>query len=129
MALIVVNPVPRSTNTLVFPAAGLLIPVNANSATVAFTMPNLSERQNSSQHLDYAIEIQVAPSTAWKAYLMAGWNGGSTLVGKHSTVIAPPPVATLGGEFFAAFAGSRARVSAKLTEPMTLGGTISSTRI
>jgi hypothetical protein len=131
MASITVAPAPRSTaTTLFFPIAGVLIPVNANSATVAFDMPLLAERFNSSQHLDYGIEVQDAsPSTLWKAYLQAGWNGGSTFTGKNSTVINPPPTATVGGAFFGAYAGRRARVAVKLTEPMTLGGTISSTRI
>lgn len=129
MAQIVVDPAPRSTNTLFFPVNGLLIPANVNSATVAFDMPNLSERLNSSQHMDYAIQIQFAGSTVWKDHLNAGWDGGSTDTGKNSTVINPAPAATLGGDFFGAYAGNRARVKAKLTEPMTLGGTISSTRI
>lgn len=130
MASITVVPAVRSTTALAFPIAGLVIPSNANSATVAFTMPNLSERLNSSQHMDYGIEIQdVAPSTLWKAYLQAGWNGGSTFTGKNSTVVNPAPTATVGGDFFGAYAGRRARVAVKLKEPMTLGGTISSTRI
>ena len=130
MAQITVAPAPRSTNTLFFPVNGLTIPSNANSATIAFTMPIDAQRANSSQHLDYGIEVQDAsPSTNWKAYLQAGWNGGTGIVAKNSTVLNPPPSATVGGDFFGAFTGRRARVSVKLAEPMTLGGTLSSTRI
>ncbi len=128
MADITVNPAPRSTNALVFPANGLVIPANADRATVAFDMPILAERLNSSQHMDFGIEVQDAsPSTLWKPYVQAGWNGGSTDTGKNSTVINPPPQLTVSGDFFASFAGRRARVAVKLSEPMTLGGTISST--
>jgi hypothetical protein len=128
MAFIVVPAAVRSTNALAFPVNGLVIPANANSAMVQFDMPNQTERTNSSQHMDFGIEVQIAPSTSWKPYIQAGWNG-STQLGKNSTVVNPAPFIQVGGGFFAAFAGERARVSVKLKEPMTLGGTISSTRV
>lgn len=129
MALIVVAAALRSTNALAFPVNGLLIPANVNSAMVAFDMPNLSERLNSSQRMDFGIELQVSGSTSWKAYTQASWSGGSTSTGKNSTVVNPAPTIQISSEFFQAFSGGRARVAVKLTEPMTLGGTISSTRI
>jgi len=128
MASITVNPAPRSSNALAFPVNGLTIPDNAQYGSVAFTMPNAAERASTSQHLDYGIEVQVAPSTVWEAYLQAGWDGGTGQTGKNSTVVNPPPVATVSGDFFQAFGGQKVRVAVKLREPMTLGGTITSSR-
>lgn len=129
MAQIVVNPAVRSSNAIRFPAAGLTIPSNANQASIVFTMPIAAERASTSARLDFGIDVQIAPSTTWKPYLQASWVGGTGLTAKNSTVLNPPPSATVGGDFFAAFAGQKASVSVKLSQPMTLGGTISSTRV
>jgi hypothetical protein len=129
MAQIVVAPALRSTNaTLRFPANGLTIPANAQFGSVVFDMPVASERASTGAHMDFSIDVQVAPSTVWKPYLQARWNGGTGQTGKHSTVLNPPPSASVGGDFFQAFAGEKASISIKLTQPMTLGGTITSSR-
>lgn len=125
MALFTIPAALRSTSAvLVFPVAGATIPANAKTATVTLLMPVDAERANSSQHIDFGVEIQISPSTVWEAYLMAGWNGGTGYIGKNSTVVNTPPVATLGGDFFAGYAGQLARLRATLREPMTLGASI-----
>jgi hypothetical protein len=129
MAFIVVNPALRSSNALAFPVNGLTVPANANVASVNFTMPVDAERASTSARLDFDIQVSTNAGATWKSYLRAGWAGGTGATDKNSTVLNPPPRATLGGDFFAAFAGHLARVGVKLSEPMTLGGTISSTRI
>jgi hypothetical protein len=129
MANLVVTPALRSTTALRFPAAGLTIPANANSASIAFTMPVDAERASTAARLDFGIDVSTDGGATWKPYLQASWTGGSGGTGKNSTVLNPPPGATVGGDFFAAFAGQKASVSVKLATPMTLGGTISSTRI
>ncbi len=129
MAFIVVNPALRSSNALRFPPAGLTIPSNANSASIVFVMPVDAERASTSARMDYGIDVSTNGGTTWKPYLQAGWIGGTGGTGKNSTVVNPPPTATLAGDFFAAFAGQKASISVKLSEPMTLGGTISSTKI
>lgn len=129
MAHIVVNPALRSTNALRFPPAGLTIPANANTASIVFDMPVDAERASTSARLDYGIDVSTNGGATWKPYLQAGWIGGTGLIGKNSTVVNPPPNATVGGEFFETFAGQLASVSVKLRTPMTLGGTISSTHI
>lgn len=129
MANLVVNPALRSSNALRFPAGGLLIPANANSASIQFTMPVDAERASTSARLDFGIDVSTNGGTTWKPYMQASWQGGGGVTGKNSTVLNPPPAATVGGGFFGAFAGQRASISIKLSEPMTLGGTISSTQI
>lgn len=129
MANIVVNPALRSTNALRFPAGGLTIPANANSASIQFTMPVDAERASTSARLDFGIDVSTNGGTTWKPYIQGGWQGGSGFFGKNSTVLNPAPGATVAGDFFVAFAGQKASISIKLSEPMTLGGTISSTRI
>lgn len=129
MANILVTPALRSTSAIRFPAGGLLIPSNANSAAIQFTMPVDAERASTSARLDFGIDVSTNGGATWKPYLQAGWTGGSGFPGKNSTVLNPPPGATVSGEFFVTFAGQRASISVKLSEPMTLGGTISSTRI
>lgn len=128
MANIIVNPAVRSTNAIRFPAGGLVIPSNANSASVSFAMPVNAERASTSARMDFGIDVSLDGGVTWKPFMQAGWRGGTGATGKNSTVLNPPPSASVGGDFFAAFAGQRASISVKLTEPMTLGGTISSTR-
>lgn len=129
MAFIVVNPALRSSNALRFPVNGLTVPSNANQAAIVFTMPVDSERASTSARMDFGIDVSTDGGATWESYLQAGWIGGTGTTGKNSTVLNPPPMATVGGEFFAAFAGQKASISVKLSEPMTLGGTISSTRV
>lgn len=129
MAFILVNPAVRSTNALRFPPGGLTIPANANSATIQFTMPVDAERASTSARMDFGIDVSTNGGTTWKPYLQAGWTGGSGGHGKNSTVLNPPPGATVAGDFFQSFAGQKASISVKLSESMTLGGTISSTNI
>jgi hypothetical protein len=127
MAILTIAPAPRSTT--VIHTGSVTVPANANTATVSFLMPVDAERASTSQHLDYSIDISTNGGTTWKPYLNAGWNGGTGAIAKNSTVVNPPPGSALGGDFFAAFVGASVRVSAKLTEPMTLGLTASSTRL
>lgn len=129
MANIVVSPALRSSNALRFPAGGLTIPSNANSASIVFTMPVDAERASTSARMDFGIDVSTNGGTTWKPYLQAGWIGGTGFIAKNSTILNTPPSATLGGDFFVSFAGQKASVSVKLSEPMTLGGTISSTHI
>jgi hypothetical protein len=115
----------RSTTAmLVAPVGGVVIPANAKTATVTLLMPVDAERALSSQHIDFGVELLISPSTTWKPYLLAGWNGGTGVIGKFSTVVNTPPSATLGGDFFAGYAGQLARLRATLTVPMTLGARI-----
>lgn len=127
MAFIVVAPAVRSTNALRFPAGGLTIPANANQASIQFTMPIDAERASTSARLDFGIDVSTNGGATWKPYLQAGWVGGSGTTGKNSTVLNPPPAATVASDFFQSFAGHKASISVKLSEPMTLGGTINST--
>lgn len=124
MAQFTIDAAPRSTNTLQFPANGVLIPANAHEVSIALTMPIDAERASTSARADFGVELLVSPSTTWKNYLMAGWTGGSGFPGKNSTVLNPAPVAMIGGDFFGAYAGERARLSLKLSEPMTVGAVI-----
>lgn len=113
-----------TTATLVFPVAGAVIPAGAKTATVTLLMPIDADRANSSQIVDFAVELQISPSTGWKPYVTAGWKGGGLQTGKFSTIVNPAPSVTLGGDFFAGYAGQLARLRATITEPMTLGATL-----
>lgn len=125
MATFTINPAVRSTTAVLFaPVNGVTIPAGAHTAMVELLMPSDAERASTSAHVDFGVELQISPSTNWKPFLMAGWNGGSGVTGKNSTVLNPPPTATLGGDFFVGYAGQLARLRVKLTEPMTLGATI-----
>lgn len=125
MAIFTIQPATRSTSVLlVFPVAGATIPTAAKTAEVTLLLPVDAERASTSAHIDFGVELLISPSTTWKPYVLAGWNGGSGLLGKNSTVLNPAPTVTLGGDFFAGYAGQLARLRAKLTEPMTLGASI-----
>ena len=128
MAFIVIPAAPRSTSLLTFPAAGLTIPAGAQFGQIVFDMPIDAERANSSQHMDFGIQVSTNGGTTYKPYLMAGWNGGTGSIAKNSTVVNPAPTAQVAGDFFQAFAGAKAQVFIKLKEPMTVGGTITSSR-
>jgi hypothetical protein len=126
MATFTIDPAPRSTALLVSPVAGVVIPVAALGATVALDLPIASERASTGWHVDFGVEVQDAgPSTNWKPYVLAGWNSGSGITGKNSTVLNPPPSVNISGDFFQAFAGRRARLryQASVTG-MTAGATV-----
>jgi len=126
MSSFTIQPALRSTSVrLIAPVGGVIIPAGAKTATVSLLMPVDSERANSSQHLDFGVDLLIAPSTNWKlAFVSAGWNGGGGLTGKNSTVVNPPGSVTLGGDFLAAWAGNSARLFATLKEPMTVGAKV-----
>ena len=117
----------RSSGTLSVPAGGVTIPANAHSATVSYLIPNLSERQSTNPRnaVDFSIDISTNAGTTWKNYLNAGWRSSSnTLPGTKSTVVNPPPTASLGGDFFGAYAGQLVRITTHLSDPMTVGLTV-----
>lgn len=128
MATLTIPAAPRSSGVTVLPpSGGVTIPANARSASVVYTMPNNAQRASTSARLDFSIDISTNAGATWEAYLNAGWVGGSGLTGKGSTVLNPPPGATLAGEFFGAYAGHLVRLTNRLATPMTVGLTITVT--
>lgn len=126
MSSFTIQPVLHSTTVrLVAPVNGVIIPAGAKTATVSLLMPIDAERASTGQHIDFGVDLLISPSTSWKlAFVAAGWNGGSGVTAKNSTVLNPPGAITLGGDFLAAWAGNSARLFATLKDPMTLGAKV-----
>lgn len=124
MATFTVNATPRSSGVYLLPSSGVIVPANARSATVEYVMPIDAERASTESRMEFSIDLSSNNGATWKPYLMAGWQGGTGFVAKNSTVLNPPPSATLGGEFFGAYAGQKVRTNTQLYSPMRLGLTV-----
>src|SRR5690349_19488882 len=128
MATFTINPAPRSSGTIFVPATGgVTVPANAHTATVSYVMPVDAERADTNARLDFSIDLSTNGGVTWKPHLNAGWVGGTGGTNKGSTVLNPPPSATLGGDFFGAYAGADVRIATVLATPMTVGLTVTVT--
>lgn len=126
MAVFTIPASNRSSGTFIEPSSGggAEIPSNASFALVQYSIPQLSDRLDTNARMDFAIEVSTNNGATWKDYLNAGWTGGSTAVGKNSTVVNPPPTAGFGGDFFQAFGGQRIQIKTFTATAMRIGMTI-----